>query len=466
MFCSKCGSELPDGVKFCRKCGAKLINDDIEQRVVASTPAEPEQQIQQQSQTVILSMSTKKKSGKLLIGLGVAVIVAIVAIIIALKGNGKVDYVATVGAHTPFAASQGLPYTYGEVLNKYIVSPKWEVRESGDAHYVDISGTLKGMDNKLIITIKATSDPDDSDIVLMSPESVTLNGEKSPTQNDAVEFLFVMFSAYNEGYEDLSVLMSSIEMSGPLESDILSGNNTDDSSYKVFAEALWNLITYNTLPDGEIANDLDGMIDGMWDKFAICDINQDGTAELLIKIGSGSEAAQGQYIYQVNSNHSGLELLYSFFTDAVYYDTGFIREEWSHNQGLSDNFWPYSILQWEPGGCREIAGADAWEKMAWETDFSGNAFPDNVDTDGNGIVYFIGGEDGIDYDNPVDDAEYNAFVKNFFSAGNEIYVPWRDITEENVETATGYTMTASSEPSAGYGDSSVNMSSGFSESLA
>lgn len=213
---------------------------------------------------------------------------------------------------------------------------------------------------------------------------------------------------------------------------------TEAADHTLFAEALWNLILYNTLPDGNIANDLDGKIDGMWDKFAICDIDQDGTDELLIKIGSGSEAAQGQYIYQANADNTGLDMLYSFYTDATYYDTGFIKEDWSHNQGLSQNFWPYSILQWEWDGCREVAGADAWEKMAWETDFSGRPFPDELDADGNGIVYFIGGENGIDYDNPVDDAEYNAFVKEYFSAGNEIYVPWRDITEENIEIAIGY----------------------------
>ena len=50
MFCYKCGSELPDESKFCQKCGAKLIGNDMQQTAVASTPAEPTQQIQQQPQ--------------------------------------------------------------------------------------------------------------------------------------------------------------------------------------------------------------------------------------------------------------------------------------------------------------------------------------------------------------------------------------------------------------------------------
>lgn len=232
MFCHKCGAEIEDGAVFCYKCGTKVVYGDMERQVNTPTPAEPVQQTKQpQQQAVLGKMPDKRKSVKLLIGLGVAVIAIIVTIIIAANWKGNINYVATVGAHTPFAASQGLPYTYGEVLNKYIVSPKWEIRESGGVHYVDISGVIKGTDNKLIITIKVTSDPNDSDIALMRPESVTLDGENSPTQNDAVEFLFAMFSAYDEGYGDLSMLMSSAEMlepDMPAEQELSNGLSEED----------------------------------------------------------------------------------------------------------------------------------------------------------------------------------------------------------------------------------------------
>lgn len=209
MFCHKCGNELPDEAKFCPKCGVKLTGDDMKQQTVASTSDDPIKQMQQQSQAVVVKTPKKKKSGKLLIGLGAAVIAIIAAVIVALNWNGKIDYVASVGAHTPFAASQGLPYTYEAVFDRYINDPVWEVIPgSDDVVYVEISGDIKETEHELYIKIKTVPNPDDPDGILISPESVTLDGEDSPTQNDAVEFLLAMFFAYDEGYDDLSVLLS------------------------------------------------------------------------------------------------------------------------------------------------------------------------------------------------------------------------------------------------------------------
>ena len=519
MFCHKCGAEIADGSAFCYKCGAQMhstdssmqvddssqmnttqVNHVNEQNVVSSSvgPA------QVQSQTVALGKTGKKKSRKLPLILGIVIlIVAILVVVIAVVGRSNDDTSSHSGvslSETYTNESEGISFQYPGA---------WEL--SDPAEYFS---TFSDMQDSVVLLINKTgqelnsvievlkfsvdqgtiehlfvSDEEftatfDDDVSIMETSIVEIGGiearEIAYIEQDELYYLSYMYGVNSTLYRInfichkdqkgsferfYDAIIESYTITTTAETPTSSNSVTDDNDYLVFAEALWNLFMYNTLPDGEIANDLDGKIDGMWDKFAICDINQDGVAELLIKIGSGSEAAQGQYIYQVNYDHTDLEMLYSFFTDVVYYDTGFIKEDWSHNQGLSENFWPYNILQWELGGCREVAGADAWEKMAWETDFSGNAFPDDVDTDGNGIVYFIGRGNGIDYDNPVDDAEYNVFVKNFLGAGNEIYVPWRDITEENIETATGYTSTTLVDSTADYGDPSVNMPSGFSEPL-
>lgn len=134
----------------------------------------------------------KKKFNKQPIILCAAALV-IVAVIIALNWNGENDYEATVRAHQPFFVSEGFSSTYGEVLDKYISSSDWEARNSGDVNYVDISGKAKGTDNKLLITIKVTPDAKDPDIVSIVPESVTVDNEKSLTQNEAVEFCWVCF---------------------------------------------------------------------------------------------------------------------------------------------------------------------------------------------------------------------------------------------------------------------------------
>ena len=255
MFCYKCGSELPDGAKFCHKCGAKLTGDDMKQQAAASVPAEPIQQTQQlQASTV--NMPKKKKSGKLAIGLGAVVIVIIVAVIIALNWNGKTDYIATVGAHTPFATSQGLPYTYEDVFDRYINAPVWEaIHESDNVVYVEISGDIKETDHEVYIKIKTAPNPDNPDGILISPESVTLDGENLPTQNDAVEFLLAMFLAYDDGYDDLSALLSSpIDM--PAEQE-LSNELSEDDKWDI--AAVWlhthGITDYYMCPASELGDD-------------------------------------------------------------------------------------------------------------------------------------------------------------------------------------------------------------------
>lgn len=221
-----------------------------------------------------------------------------------------------------------------------------------------------------------------------------------------------------------------------LKQTVMEGNTStaDDS---VFGEALMQLIMSNMLPDGNIANDLDGKVDGIYDRFAICDIDQDGEKELLVNISSGSMSVAGIYIYEVNASHTGLEYVWSFATDVTFYDTGFVKEEWAYNQGLADNFWPYNIYQRTNEGYSVIGSVDAWEKAYMESDFGGNPFPDEVDLNGNGIIYFISGKNGIDYDNPVDDAEYKEYEKKFLGSADDLYVPWQSLELDNVEATTG-----------------------------
>ena len=256
MFCYKCGSELPDEAEFCHKCGAKLKSDDMKQQTVASTSAEPIKQMQQQSQAVVVKSPKIKKSGKLLLGLGAAVIAIIAAIMVALNWNGKIDYVASVGAHTPFAASQGLPYTYEAVFDRYINDPVWEVVPgSDDVVYVEISGDIKETEHELYIKIKTAPNPDDPEGILISPESVTLDGEKSPSQNDAVEFLLAMFFAYDEGYDDLSALLS-LTIDIPAEQE-LSNELSEDDKWDI--AAVWlhthGITDYYMCPASELGDD-------------------------------------------------------------------------------------------------------------------------------------------------------------------------------------------------------------------
>lgn len=194
--CKKCGKEFSADEKNCVYCGEKLEqeSENADKQTLGASQIKEASEIKQQ----------KKLDKKFLFG---ALALAIVIIIIAINWEGKIDYEKTVGAHQPFANSQGLPYTYEEVIDKYMTSPKWEVRESGDVHYVDIIGKVSGSDRELGITVKIVPDETDSELAYMTPEVVTIDNEISLPQEDATNFLYAMFVAYDEGENDIAVLL-------------------------------------------------------------------------------------------------------------------------------------------------------------------------------------------------------------------------------------------------------------------
>ena len=229
MFCHECGCELSDGAKFCQKCGTKVVYVNMEQ------------QIPSQAQNSSENIALKGKSKKWLIIPVVAVIVIALIIFMMNIGDGT-DYVATVVRHKPFEVRK-LSYTYEDVLNTYISNPEWKaVHESGDVVYVDISGKIKGMDSDLVVSIKAIHDSDDSRLMLMTPESVNIDG-LTFTDSDAVEFLYVMFKAYDEKENDLSQLLELIKLlyaTGEMDFSEIYTNEIEGISFKY--PAGWVLI--------------------------------------------------------------------------------------------------------------------------------------------------------------------------------------------------------------------------------
>ena len=202
MFCPKCGTKAQDDAGFCQKCGAKLTADT--QAPASTSPA-------QQPSSTNEKAPKKKKSKKLPIIIGTIVLLVVIVAIANSGGGGARDNIATVKAHKPFATSQNLPYTFAEVFDKYMNNPIWHTDsedEKADTAIVKVDGTVKGTECRLIVSIEVSPNPNDPDGCLIRPQTVTFDGTESPSQNDAVEFLYGMFKAYDEGYEDLSELLS------------------------------------------------------------------------------------------------------------------------------------------------------------------------------------------------------------------------------------------------------------------
>ena len=122
-------------------------------------------------------------------------------------------------------------------------------------------------------------DEEYQDIVRMNPESVSIDGLISPTQNDAVEFLFGMFWMYDEGYNDISELFSKENSVSLIEGDEINPYDYILNLYAIALEENWNA--------SELENvGLNYMCSYYTDKseigYTILDIDHNGTKELLI----------------------------------------------------------------------------------------------------------------------------------------------------------------------------------------
>ena len=70
---------------------------------------------------------------------------------------------------------------------------------------------------------------------------------------------------------------------------------------------------------------------------------------------------------------------------------------------------------------------DAWEKM-----FSEDGFPDDVDRDGDGVVYFLMAYGNYDTSGPVDGAAYQQWRDSYIGGAAPLELPFVPLTEENI----------------------------------
>lgn len=251
MFCYKCGAQISEGAAFCHKCGAKIAQMDAAPGPAAPAPVPPETP---RTNDIPPAAAKEKKSKKPLIIFGVIglAVLAIAAVaFVALNWEGKTDYEATVRAYTPYAKSQGMPYTCGEVFDRYIPNAEWNVRTSDDVAYVDISGIAKGIGKELSVTIRVEVE---GDVARMEPVAVRLDGEKRPE-----DVFFALFLAYDNREKDLSNIEELIrEVDGALGNSAVTAPGSDPGEQELAAAKAAYAAIVRTLAseDGSLTFDL------------------------------------------------------------------------------------------------------------------------------------------------------------------------------------------------------------------
>lgn len=180
-----------------------------------------------------------------------------------------------------------------------------------------------------------------------------------------------------------------------------------------------------------------GLEDLSFTCFAVRDVDGDGENELITQRNT-PHLAQLEQVYDAYGNK-----LLEVFPMVTYYDNGYVTAGWSHNQGKAgDKLWPYTLYRTTGTGQNrryiKVAAVDGWDKGLGEQELSYTGgyipFPDEVDKDGDGFVYYIITEDGgyaPEYGTPMDYAEYANWVAVFLGANvvEPAYIP---LTEENI----------------------------------
>ncbi len=224
------------------------------------------------------------------------------------------------------------------------------------------------------------------------------------------------------------------EMSGE---NISESNNVkhDPIRLEAYKKALSKILEDKKLIDDEVLfeDEIFKIEDNM---FAICDVDLDGKEELVVSIGSAPTAGMVSVIYDYNETSGDVEKEFSSYVATTFYDNGILKVSASHNQGLAgDKLWPYSLYKYdkETNTYTLIAYVDAWDESLAGTNYEGAKYPKDVDTNGDGIVYYVMKDGVYELKNPITKANYEKWVNQYLETANEIDIPYVNLTQENID---------------------------------
>lgn len=227
------------------------------------------------------------------------------------------------------------------------------------------------------------------------------------------------------------------------EPGVPAGERTDAKT--VYAEVLRDLLYNGVLPDGRDL-DIGWDADLSRDQFAVYDVDFDGEEELVLLHTTDIMAGMAGYVIGFDPTYTGtgspifIEL--NGFPAFTFYENGTVQGSWSHNQTWGE-LWPYELYGYDAGGdyYYHIASVCSADKELMEEAGKGDEYPAGVDVSGTGQVYYVSFFYGAGVE-PAgervwDSEEYFSWLDGVLGRAQEVDVPCRDLTEENIAAALG-----------------------------
>lgn len=244
-----------------------------------------------------------------------------------------------------------------------------------------------------------------------------------------------------------TVIVTTTQPDPPTESapeptvEILPTSAADTARY-AFGKVLWDAYLSGILPDGT-ALDWTSTESASQNDFILYDVDSDGQEELLLYWGNACMAGMRLDVFGYRDGTVFTEL--AAFPVTTFYDNGAVTVDWSHNQGLAgirEDFWPYDLYTYdaETDTYQRIGSVDGWDYRMTSAGPPHQVFPTDIDTDGDGMVYFML---PADWDGSyssaylADGPEYEAWRNSYLNGAVPLIIPTQKLAEGSI-AALGY----------------------------
>lgn len=217
----------------------------------------------------------------------------------------------------------------------------------------------------------------------------------------------------------------------------LEVKENDDSKARrlAYKKVMQGIVNDKVWPDGtKLATD--DTFDFSANEFAIADFDNDGKEELLVNYSSTYMAGMIAVMYDYDAEKDQVvEELSNVFTALRIYDNGVIEVDASHNQGLAgEKLWPYDVYKYDTATdtYKYFATADAWDRTLAEKDYEGNSYPEDIDVNKDGVVYYISEKDN-GTKKAISKQDFEKWEKELIGEANKLEIDYKKFTKENVD---------------------------------